>query len=129
MYWKSKGNKKYLLGIDGRLITTRKESALVNSLFQSCGAIIMGYSAIIMDEKLGGLRFDDKFLPYYKYKGKIAKRVLYFHDEFQYECDPEISEEIGKMLVDSIKEAGVQLGLRIELDGDYNIGSSWATTH
>jgi len=129
MYWKSKGNKKYLLGIDGRLITTRKESALVNSLFQSCGAIIMGYSAIIMNEKLGGLKFDEKFLPYYEYKGYTTKRVLYFHDEFQYECHPDIAEEIGKMLVDSIKEAGVQLGLRIELDGDYNIGSSWATTH
>ncbi|MCP4392664.1 MAG: hypothetical protein GY804_00060, partial [Alphaproteobacteria bacterium] len=129
-YWKSKkGAKKYLLGIDGRLVSTRKESALVNSLFQSCGAIVMSYAGIIMDKKLDGLVWDDNYRPCYIYKGYIAKRILYMHDEFQYETDEEIAQEVGQMIVDSIAEAGRLLNMRLPLDGDYGVGCSWADTH
>jgi hypothetical protein len=38
-FWENKGNKKWLPGIDGRRLITRKKSALLNTLFQSCGAI------------------------------------------------------------------------------------------
>ncbi len=128
-YWKNTGGKKLLLGIDGRMITTRKESALVNSLFQSCGAIIMSYAGELMDKWLGGIKWDSNFRPLYIYNGYEVKRVLFMHDEFQYECDEAIAEEIGKMVVKAIIKAGVDLNMRLPLDGDYGIGSSWAETH
>lgn len=131
LYWKSKkmGNRKFLSGIDGRMITTRKESALVNSLFQSCGAIIMSYAAVFMDKWLGGIKWDRNYRPYYEYKGCVAKRVLFNHDEFQYECDDAIADEIGQMIVDAIVKAGEFLNLRLPLDGDYGIGENWSLTH
>ena len=38
-YWETKGRKKYLPAIDGRILITRKKSALLNTIFQSCGGI------------------------------------------------------------------------------------------
>lgn len=52
-----------------------------------------------------------------------------YTDELQWECDPEIAEEIGKMGCLSIQRAGELLGMNVPLAGDYDIGKSWAETH
>ena len=68
-YWESTGKKKYLPAIDGRILLTRKKSALLNTIFQSCGGITMDYACCYMDAWLGGMKWDEKRRPYYLYKG------------------------------------------------------------
>lgn len=78
-YWESTGQKKYLPAIDGRILMTRKKSALLNTIFQSCGGIVMDYAGVFMDKWLGGLHWDELRRPYYIYKGYIVRRIGYFH--------------------------------------------------
>lgn len=87
-YWNTTGQKKYLPAIDGRILLTRKKSALLNTIFQSCGGIVMDYAGCFMDRWLGEMHWDEKRRPYYVYKGYIVRRIGYFHDELEYECFP-----------------------------------------
>jgi hypothetical protein len=48
-YWETTGKKKYLPAIDGRKLITRKKSALLNTIFQSCGGISMDYAGLFLD--------------------------------------------------------------------------------
>lgn len=78
-FWESTGQKKWLPAIDGRRLMTRKKSALLNTIFQSCGGIAMDYACCFLDVWLGGIKFDNDWKPYYSYKGYIVRRIGYFH--------------------------------------------------
>jgi DNA polymerase I-like protein with 3'-5' exonuclease and polymerase domains len=58
-----------------------------------------------------------------------VKLVANVHDEFQFECPPDIAELVGKAARMSIIEAGQYYKLRCPLDGEYKIGRSWKETH
>jgi len=128
-YWKTVGKSKYLPAIDGRLLVTRSPHSLVNQLCQSAGAIATDLALVFFDSAMGGIKLDDKFRPYYKYKGCIVKRTLYQHDEGQFECSPEITEEVGKVFVECIRKAGDYLKMKVALDGEYKIDVNWMGTH
>jgi DNA polymerase-1 len=128
-YWELKANKAWIKAIDGRRLMTRSKHSLVNTLFQSCGAIAMDYSAMFMDKWLGGLKLDDEGYPCYHYKGHVLYRVLFQHDEFGWDCPPEVAEEIGRMGCKSITAAGKYLKMRVPLLGDFKIGRTWRDTH
>ncbi len=129
-FWETKGGKKWLPGIDGRRLITRKKSALLNTLFQSCGAIAMDYACCYLDSWLGGIKFDEDFKPYYLYKDKyIVRRIGFFHDEVEFECDEEIGEEMAKMIERAIEMAGKHLKLAVPLAGEGKVGLNWKETH
>ena len=106
----------YLKGLYGRKVYVRSEHAALNTLLQSAGAIVMKKALIILDEyaKLWGID--------YEFVGNI-------HDEFQVEVRESQSHEFGRLAVASIQAAGIQLGLRCPLDGEYKVGNNWADTH
>lgn len=84
-YWKGKGGKKFIKGIDGRKIPTRSEHALLNSLFQSAGVICAKRTMVIHDRKLKecGLLVD-----FFKDDWKNAsfcQQLIAYHDEEQLE--------------------------------------------
>lgn len=106
----------YLIGIDGRPLTIRYKHAIINTLFQSCGAIAIKYALCYLDRGLRNMNLD-------------AKLLGVFHDEMQLECKPEIAEQVGEIAKQSLKEAGKHLKLNVELDGEYKIGHNWAETH
>ena len=54
---------------------------------------------------------------------------LTVHDEWQLEVDEDIAEEVGKLGVEAIKQAGINLSFRIPLDGEYKVGNNWKETH
>lgn len=64
-------------------------------------------------------------------------KVIDMHDEGQHEvrrdeCSLEndhLKHPLGELAIQSIKDAGQELNLNCELDGDYSIGNSWAETH
>jgi len=106
----------YLKGLDGRKLWLRSEHAALNTLLQSAGAIVMKKALTILHEiaTLNGIDF--------KFVGNI-------HDEFQTEVEWDQAEQFGVLAVDAIKQAGIDLGLRCPLDGEYKIGDTWAETH
>lgn len=128
-YWESTGKSKYLPAIDGRILMTRKKSALLNTIFQSCGGIAMDYASCFMDAWLGGLYFDEKRRPYYLYKGFVVRRIGYFHDELEYECQEEIAEEVSRMIEKAITKAGEFLKIKVPLAGEGKVGKSWKEVH
>lgn len=128
-YWETTGGKKWIKGIDGRKLFSRSAHSLVNLAFQSCGAIAMDYSGLFMDRWLGGIKLDPCGRPGYLYNSQWIYRVAYMHDEYVWECRPEIAQAIGELGVRSIKKAGEFLKLRVALDGEYKINSSWALIH
>ena len=58
-----------------------------------------------------------------------AKLVAWVHDEIQVETDREIADDVGKLAVQSFQEAGKHFKFRCPIDGEYQVGSSWAETH
>jgi len=128
-YWNTTGQKKYLPAIDGRILLTRKKSALLNTIFQSCGGIVMDYAGCFMDKWLGEMHWDEKRRPYYVYKGYIVRRIGYFHDELEYECQEPIAEEVARMIERAIATAGNVLKLKVPLVGEGKVGKSWKEVH
>lgn len=127
-YWETRGRSKYLPAIDGRMLCTRKKSALLNTIFQSCGGIAMDYACCFLDSWLGGIKWKDR-KPYYLYKGYIVRRIGYVHDEVEFECEEPIAEEVAKMIEKAIERAGKYLNLTVELAGEGKVGASWKEVH
>ena len=108
--------KGWVPGLDGRRIWVRSEHAALNSLLQGAGAIVMKKALCLFYDKIKEN----------KWKVKLVANV---HDEFQFECPPDIAELAGKAARMSIIEAGEHYKLRCPLDGEYKIGKSWKETH
>lgn len=128
-YWETTGEKKWIKAIDGRKLYSRSKHSLVNLLFQSCGAIAMDYSGIFMDKWLGGIQVDSCGRPGYEYNGYWVYRLEFMHDEYVFECHPDIAPKIAEMGVKSIEQAGKFLKLRVPLTGEAKIGNTWASIH
>ena len=107
-------DKGFIRAIDGRKLQIRSSHSALNSLIQSCAAIVMKQALIILWNNLKGI---DAFV------------VANIHDEFQIETTPQLAERVGKIATQSIREAGQRLKLRVSLEGEYKIGKSWADTH
>lgn len=127
-YWETAGRSKYLPAIDGRMLCTRKKSALLNTIFQSCGGIAMDYACCFLDSWLGGIKWKDR-KPYYLYKGYVVRRIGYVHDEVEFECQEGIEDEIVKLIERSIAKAGEYLKMSIPLAGEGKAGKNWCEVH
>jgi DNA polymerase I-like protein with 3'-5' exonuclease and polymerase domains len=104
----------YIKGVDGRKLTVRSQHAALNTLLQSAGAIVMKKALIILNEKI---------------KDLDADFVANVHDEWQIEVDESVADEVGRLGVEAIIEAGLHFDLKCPLDGEYNVGDNWAETH
>lgn len=128
-FWETTGERSWVIGIDGRRVVTRSKHSVVNTLFQSAGAIAMDYSGLFMDRWLGGLTLDEDGRPCYLHHGMPVYRVGYFHDEYIWMVPDDLTDEIGMLGVKSIRKAGQFLKLNVELDGEYKAGPDWSHTH
>lgn len=108
--------KAWLPGLDGRKLLVRSEHSALNTLLQGAGAIAMKQAVVILHKKLRKSKID-------------FKMVVNCHDEWQIETTPESAELVGKLGVDSIREAGEHFNMRCPLTGEYKIGESWRDTH
>lgn len=50
-------------------------------------------------------------------------------DEYEWEVEHEIAEDIAEMAVKAIIEAGKFLKLKVDLDGEAKLGDTWAAVH
>jgi DNA polymerase I-like protein with 3'-5' exonuclease and polymerase domains len=112
--------KKYLLGLDGRKLHVRSAHSALNTLLQSAGALIAKVATIYAYHNL--------FNAGYKW-GKDWTLVAHVHDELQVEARPQIAEEVGKIIVRSMQEAGEYFKFRVPITGEWKVGTNWAETH
>ena len=106
----------YLTGLDGRRLRVRSEHAALNTLLQAAGAIVMKQALVILDDYAKQWKLDYNFI------GNI-------HDEVQSEVAADQAEKYGWLAVECLKAAGVHFNLRCPLDGEFQIGTTWAETH
>lgn len=108
--------KGTLPSLDGRRLQVRSEHSALNTLLQGAGAVVMKQALVLLDKKLKSAKIDYKF-------------VANVHDEWQIEVEEDRAEEVGKLGVESIAEAGQVLNMRCPLTGEYNVGNNWKETH
>ena len=108
--------KGSLPGLDGRRLYVRQPHKALNTLLQGAGAIVMKKALVIFKTLLLSRHIPHKF-------------VLNVHDEWQVETPEQYGKEVGELGVFSIKQAGVALGLRCPLNGEYKVGRNWCETH
>jgi len=111
-----RNGQKYVKTIDGGKIVCRSKHSVFNAKCQSTGAKIMDMAGVIASDFIR-----ERKIP--------AWRVLYVHDEYQYETYPEYADEVGSILVKAIKLSGKQFKLNVKLDADYKVGKNWELTH
>ena len=104
----------HIKAIDGRKLQIRSAHSSLNSLIQSCGAIIMKKALTLLWETI---KTHDAFV------------VANIHDEFQIETREMLAETVGKIAITSIEEAGKHFQLRVPITGEYKVGKNWAETH
>lgn len=112
-YYRNNGR---LTCIDGGFVICPSASASLNYLIQSLGTILIKLSQIILDEEA-------------KRIGLPFKLVASIHDESQCEVEKKYAEQLGKLAIWSIEEAGRQLKLNVPVTGEYKIGTNWSQTH
>ena len=113
---KGLASRGWLPGLDGRKIWVRSEHAALNTLLQGAGAVVMKQALCILWRDL-----NKKKIPF----GLCAN----VHDEWQIETPPRYANIVGETAMVAIRNAGVTLGLRCPLDGEYKIGKTWKDTH
>ena len=108
--------KGSLPSLDGRRLLVRSEHSALNTLLQGAGAVVMKQALVLLDKKLKSAEIDYKF-------------VANVHDEWQIEVEEGRAEEVGKLGVEAIAEAGQVLSMRCPLSGEYKVGNNWKETH
>jgi hypothetical protein len=113
---KGAANLGYMIGLDGRKIWVPSEHLAMGAYLQGFEAVVMKKAYLLAFTKLKSLGIPFGF-------------CAIVHDEMQVECPPEEAQRVGKILSDSIAEAGESLGSRCPLVGEFRVGSSWGETH
>ena len=115
--------KKYIKGLDGRIIHTRSGHSATNFKLQGDGAVVCKAWGVLIEEmtQKEGLK--------HGWDGDYAF-CAWVHDEYQIACrTKEIAHTIGEIAKRAIRLVGERLKFACQLDADYDIGLTWAETH
>lgn len=108
----------HLVGLDGRHLRIRSSHAALNTLLQSAGALVCKQWMVEVDKALTQAQWSHK-----------VQQVAWIHDECQFSCDPDISDQFGELAIDCIRKAGDEFKINVPLSGEYKVGKNWADTH
>lgn len=106
----------WMVCLDGGYVRCPSQNAALNYRIQSAEAVLMKTASILIDERCNKLGIDHL-------------KVGDIHDESQHDVDKQQAEEFGRIAVQSVRDAGEMLNLRVPFDGDFKIGKTWAETH
>ena len=113
-------NRGHLLALDGGRLNIRSAHAVLNTLLQSAGAIICKKAAVILLETTLEEEYE---------WGTDWWMAAHVHDEVQLLAKEEYAETIGEIAADSFRLAGLALGVKCPLAGEYKVGDNWSETH
>ena len=111
-----KANRGYIRGIDGRKLWIRQARAALNTLLQGGGAIVCKQWSIILHDEIQRRNLD-------------AHLVNTIHDEQQYEVRKEHAEELMEIADTTMLDTGEFFDMRLPLNADATMGTTWAETH
>jgi DNA polymerase I-like protein with 3'-5' exonuclease and polymerase domains len=114
---KGAASRGYLKGLDGRRLFVRSTHSAPNTLLQSAGALVCKQWMVELDNAIP-----------VEWAGRV-QQLAWVHDELQFECDPDIADDLGKLAVECITRAGNFFNIRVPLTGEYKIGRNWAECH
>lgn len=113
--------RKYLKGLDGRLLHVRSLHSALNLLLQSCGALICKKWCCLWEENMckAGYKHGEDFV-----------WMAWVHDECQVGCrTEEIAKEAIRIAQESMRETQDYYGIRCQLDTEGKIGKNWYDCH
>jgi len=110
----------FIKALDGRQIQIRSAHSSLNFLLQSAGAIISKLWYITCFDELSKAGFT---------YGVDWSFLAHVHDEIQFAVTANRAEELGAIAVRASCLAGNALGLRVAIDSEFKIGTSWAECH
>lgn len=108
--------RNFIYGLDGRITWIRHKHAILNTLLQGDGALVMKQATVNLDDAV-------------KSRGLDSHQVLHVHDEYQHEASVKDAEEVGKAARQAIRDVTQQFNFQCPLDGEYKVGNNWAETH
>jgi DNA polymerase-1 len=111
-----KSNGGFMECIDGGYVRCPAENAALNYKIQPAEAVLMKTAAVMIDK-----RAMERGIEHYK--------VCDVHDEGQHECPRGSAQAFGELCVESLRDAGEELGFRVPTAGDFKIGENWSLTH
>lgn len=109
----------YLPSSDKRKIFIRRfEGKLqlhtaLNALLQANGSIIAKRAMVIAYDEI-------------RRRGLDATQIIFYHDEVAYDSAPDCADEVGQILIDSMRLAGEYYNLNIPIAGEYKLGKDWS---
>lgn len=120
----TKWKRRYLKGLDGRLLYVRSLHSALNTLLQSAGALICKKWIVETERML----VEEKGLKH-GWDGDFAF-MAWVHDEFQAACrSVEIAEIVKETAQEAMRKTGEFFGFRVQLDTEGKIGKNWADCH
>ena len=108
--------KGLIRGLDGRLLYIRSSHSALNTLIQSAGAIVCKYWLIEIMSQIKQTRTD-------------AKLVASIHDEYQFEVHNKDLTIFGQIVKEAMTNTQKKLKINCQLDCEWKVGKTWATTH
>ena len=113
-----KWKRRYLKGLDGRLLHVRSLHSALNLLLQSAGALICKKWAV---ETMRLVRA--------KY-GEDCHLMAWVHDELQLACKTkEIAEDVIVLAQQAMRNTQEFFKFRVQLDTEGKLGFNWADCH
>lgn len=117
--WKT----RYMKALDGRLLYTRSVHSALNTLLQSCGAIICKKWIILTEQALIAKGYR------HGWDGDFAL-MAWVHDEQQIAArTPEIAEVVKETAEECMHQVQRYYGVHVQLDAEGKIGKNWGETH
>lgn len=105
-----------LKGLDGRRIRVRSPHAALNTLLQSCGAIVMKLWLVVVMREV-------------KQRGLDVLPVGNIHDEGQFSVRLDQVDEFVEICEAAFPVVAEHFNFRCPLAGEAKVGESWAYTH
>jgi len=109
--------RRYFIGFDGRKVVVPSEHHVLAGYLQSGESTLMKRA-----NHLWRVEADSQQLRY--------KQVDMVHDEWQTEVYDELTaNQMGDLQCEAITQAGLDLGVRCHMAGEYKVGKNWRETH
>lgn len=109
-----------IAGLDGRKLHVRAIYSALNTLLQSAGALVMKMAVVLYNREIRKRGW---------FKSGAVRQVAMVHDEIQSLVREDLVEEVERLKVQCIRDAGTHFGLRCPTDGDAKHGDTWGSTH
>ena len=119
----TKWKRRYLKGLDGRLLHIRSIHSALNTLLQSAGALICKYWIVRLEERLINKGYTHGWTGDFAY-------MAWIHDEVQIACQTkEIAEDVIKEAELAMHDTKEYFNFRVSLGTEGKIGTNWSDCH